>query len=502
LEELREAARAKQAEQVYEQAREEKPISLDPFGDFEKEVTPEFTWDWKHLRFCRQVLYRAERRKKEGGRFRVIVCMPPQHGKTEQHTIRYAAYRLKENPELRIGIASYNQKRANKLSRQIRKLVRLAGMKIDREAGQVNDWRLAGHRGGIVAVGAIKGGIHGEPVDMMIVDDVIGRKIDNNTKYWKNVAEWWREDIYPRIQSDGDILIVNTPWHVDDLISWIIKNDKEKQFEVINLPAYNVADYPEFGLTIGEPLCPELHPREDLEDKRARMGAMFDLQYLLIRFEKGGKLFPISLIKVLPVCPHDVQVVARGWDKAATEDGGDYSAGVKVGKNGYQWIVINAKRGQWNYAERENVIRQTAFLDQIQHSAVINIIEQEPSGSGKESAQRSILNLSGFHVLPEKTIINKLTNWSSFASQVQAGNVAIVAGDWNQDFLDELEMAPRGSNDDQIDGAVLAFNYLALESNGATLENIATSNPNPTDLTERISQEYGSDYSSIGDNYR
>jgi predicted phage terminase large subunit-like protein len=49
-----------------------------------------------------------------------------------------------------------------------------------------------------------------------------------------------------------------------------------------------------------------------------------------------------------------------------------------------------------------------------------------------------------------------------FAAQCEAGNVRLVLGQWNREYIDELCAFPNGSHDDQVDASSGAFNKLTL----------------------------------------
>jgi len=89
---------------------------FDEFQEWLKAVSPTMTWDWKH-----QVhLYKRLRRVTAGLCKRLMVFMPPRHGKSELVTVRYTAWRMKQDPSLNVIIGSYNQRLANRFSRKIR----------------------------------------------------------------------------------------------------------------------------------------------------------------------------------------------------------------------------------------------------------------------------------------------------------------------------------------------------------------------------------------------
>ncbi len=112
-------------------------------------------------------------------------------------------------------------------------------------------------------------------------------------------------------------------------------------------------------------------------------------------------------------------------------------------------------RGQFGTSRRDATIRHTALQDGI---PVKVVGEQEPGSGGKESAENFIRLLSGFSVRTERATGSKELRADPFSSQLNAGNVKLVAGEWNKEFIEELRKFPRGKNDDQVDAVSLAFN--------------------------------------------
>jgi predicted phage terminase large subunit-like protein len=154
----------------------------------------------------------------------------------------------------------------------------------------------------------------------------------------------------------------------------------------------------------------------------------------------------------------------RYWDKAGTDGGGAYTAGVLMTRHtSGVCYVVDVVRGQWSAGEREKVIKQTAEAD---GKSVAVWVEQEPGSGGKESAQNTILNLMGWNVHAEPVTGDKVTRARPFSAQAEAGNVRIVRDSpsrrWNAAFLDELGVFPVGKYKDQVDAASGAFNKLAL----------------------------------------
>ena len=150
----------------------------------------------------------------------------------------------------------------------------------------------------------------------------------------------------------------------------------------------------------------------------------------------------------------------RYWDKAGTEGGGARTAGVLMGlgEDGF-YYVLHVEKGQWAAPKRERIMKQTAVRD----TKKVRIwIEQEPGSGGKESADATIENLSGFIIKAERATGDKTVRAEPYSIQVEAGKIRILSADWNQEFIDEHKTFPVGKFKDQIDASSGAFNKLAV----------------------------------------
>lgn len=176
----------------------------------------------------------------------------------------------------------------------------------------------------------------------------------------------------------------------------------------------------------------------------------------------AGNVFNRAWFEIVDAAPAEA-VRVRAWDKAGTEGAGDWTAGVKTAKAGGLYFVEDVIRGQWASMSRNAVIRQTASMDGPE---VEIALEQEPGSGGKESAEISIRDLSGYNVRAFPATGSKYTRALPMSAQAEAGNIKLVRGAWNKAFLDELHAftGDDGATDDQVDGATSAFNRLALKA--------------------------------------
>jgi predicted phage terminase large subunit-like protein len=175
---------------------------------------------------------------------------------------------------------------------------------------------------------------------------------------------------------------------------------------------------------------------------------------------EAGKVFNRAWFEIVDAAPA-VARRCRGWDKAGTTGGGDWTVGARIAESGGIWYVEDIVRDQWSAGDREATIRQTAQLD---GTRCWIRVEQEPGSGGKESAENTIRGLAGYNVAAVPSTTNKVERAQGLAAQAQAKNVKLVRGLWNEAFLRELHAFDGTGKvpDDQVDAISLAFNTLAL----------------------------------------
>ena len=179
-----------------------------------------------------------------------------------------------------------------------------------------------------------------------------------------------------------------------------------------------------------------------------------------------GGMFKVDKFVITDQMPASnlIEMVVRYWDKAGTEakpgqtKGPAYTVGCKMLKltNG-KLMITNIQRGQWSTEDREDRIKATTEADG--HSVLVGI-EQEPGSGGKESAENTVKNLSGYSVSVEPPQGDKVQRADPFSVQVNWGNVMLLQADWNKAFIDECRFFPFGTFKDQVDAASGAHRML------------------------------------------
>lgn len=178
---------------------------------------------------------------------------------------------------------------------------------------------------------------------------------------------------------------------------------------------------------------------------------------------ESGRMFDRSWFQIIETLPKVVESV-RYWDIAATEVGAnkdpDYTVGTKISRTKTnQYIVESVIRMRETSFKVEQVVRQTAEMD---GRGTKIVMEQEPGSAGKAIIDHYRRNvLAGYVFYADKVTGSKESRAMPFASQAEAGNVFLLKGGWIPDYLDEFDLFPDGSHDDQVDSSSGAFTKLA-----------------------------------------
>lgn len=451
------------------------PQRIGTFRQFVERIKPGYQW-YEHCERLASVLQRvADDRVR-----RLMIFAPPRHGKSEEVSRLFSAYYLLRHPERWVGINSYAADLAYTLSRSSRENYAAGGGATKPDAGAVKHWETMGG-GGLWAAG-VGGPITGKGFHLGIIDDPLKNAEEAASALIREKQkEWYRSTFYTREEPGGAIVVIQTRWHEDDLSGWLLAEeigedtDTPEGWHVVNFEALKERERRPFPATVtlerdwrepGEPLCPERYPAEKLEKIRSRIGGyVFGALYQQNPTPREGSHFKVARLNIIDAAPAGLRT-CRAWDLAATEGGGDYTAGPLLGTDDDgRFYVLDVKHGQWGTDDRNSVLRQTAALDgKPTHIR----LAQDPGQAGKEQAQSLIRMLAGYTVKAERVSGDKVTRADPFSAQVNAGNVSLVKGPWNAAYIEELRQFPLGAHDDQVDASSDAFAELAVPARAET----------------------------------
>lgn len=188
----------------------------------------------------------------------------------------------------------------------------------------------------------------------------------------------------------------------------------------------------------------------------------------------AGLYFNRERIEIVDALPLMKSQTVRFWDRAATEktetNSPDWTVGLKLGRDeDDQYYVIDIRRFQGSPLKVEKALKATATQDSINVKVGL---EQEPGASGKAEIAYLIRRLSGFSVTAYPAQKDKVTRAGPVSSQAEAGNIKLLRGPWNEDFLSELDNFPEGEHDDQVDALSGAFHMITQDSTGEWTPNM------------------------------
>lgn len=409
---------------------------------------------------------------------RLMVFMPPRHGKSETISRLFSGYFVSRFPDRDVGITSYSGELAYGFSRHARGFYEEGGGALSADASAIREWRSPAG-GGLWAAG-VGGPLTGRGFHLGIVDDPVrGAEEADSEAQRRKLQDWYSTVFHTRQEPGAAIIVVCTRWHEDDLAGWLLRREEEARegWHILNFDAIHEPpdedDEPRFpgSCTVepdwrepGEPLCPQRFPLDDLERKRKVIGSRaWAALYQQQPQPPEGYLFKPAWFEIVDNAPVLGRRV-RYWDTAGTDGRGDYTAGCLMSRSERDgtFYIEDVERGQWSPGKRDGHILRVAQGDYGPERRFVEIwLEEEAGVAGKDRTQATKRLLAGFSVRSERPTGSKEVRADPLAAQAEAGNVKLVRGDWNTAFLDELASFPHGRNDDQVDAAAGAFSKLA-----------------------------------------
>lgn len=412
----------------------------------------------KHLMFISAKIATAVKR----GNARVIVSVPPRHGKSRMLSIGGTTWTLENYPTYNVGLCTYDQGLSLDFSQAVRDQILNNPDKLTtriREGSNRVDRYLTQTGGGVFAFG-LGGVLVGRGFHVFFLDDYIKQLKEALSPTYRNQTwDWFVTTALTRIEPGGNIIIVATRWHDDDLIGRILKEQPE-EWEYIRIPAI-AEDNDVLGRRPGEALFPERYPIDALMRIKGLMGSHFWAAiYQQDPRLDGSKIARkewLQYAHTLP--PRQTLTWGRFWDLASTQNAGDFTAGMLFGANkaeqkGYIKHIV---RDQLSPDNVEQLVKKTAEDDG--HEVPI-YIEQEPGSSGVTVINSYKKLLRGWQVTGIPSIKSKVARAHAMLAGAERGDLTLQYGEWNKPFADEFDSFPGGDYDDQIDTVAAAWNKL------------------------------------------
>lgn len=408
----------------------------------------------------------------------LLILIPPRHTKSLTSSVCFNPWLWIREPSARFMYASYSGGLATEHAVLSRRVIDSDWYQ-DRWGSEfklTTDQNIKTHyentkRGYRIST-SVGGTVTGHGSDFLGLDDPHNLQNIHSESERINVYQFYKKVWHSRLNDPktGCRFCIMQRGHQDDIAGHM---KDEFGYEVLMLPTeydpkrsvVTSLGFKDPRTEPGELLCPERKGREEVDEDKRIKGRDFETQDNQNPQPEEGMMFRRAWFKFVDVMPATGRVLtARFWDCAATEmkpgKDPDYTVGTKVSKfqNGL-YYVEDVIRGRWSPRTVDETIYNTAMMD---GRDVKVVEEQEPGASGKSVIANHTQMLAGFDYQGVPATGAKTTRWRPFAVQAEAGNVRIIRGDWNQDWVNEMSTVPESRHDDQADSVAGAFEKVAL----------------------------------------
>ena len=209
---------------------------------------------------------------------RLIMEMPPRHGKSQLTTVNFPAWYLGRRPEERIITASYSDDLARKFGAEARDLMETEYYRnifpnvFLRQDSRAKDYWRTNQGGGYMATG-VGGAATGFGANCLVIDDAVRNAEDADSEVKREtVWNWYTSVARTRLEKDGVIVVIMTRWHSDDLIGRILEREAlgGEKWHRITFPA--IAEVNDRYRDVGEALWPGKYDEKALKDIRHDIG--------------------------------------------------------------------------------------------------------------------------------------------------------------------------------------------------------------------------------------
>ena len=449
--------------------------------EFIQEFHPRYKAGWVHHKIAR-VLEKFAKDVADGKSPRLMILMPPRHGKSQIASKMFPAWVLGHYNYFEVMACSYNIALALEFSREVRDVVRserysvlFPDSNINPEIQSAEAWKLLSKTGvgagGYVAAG-VGGAITGKGAHILIIDDPIKNAEEaESPEQRKKIWDWYTSTAYTRLAPGGGVLIIQTCWHDDDLAGRLqaqMKADPDAdQFEIIKFPAIAIEEE-EFRMA-GDPLHPDRYDSKALEQIKRTLG----LRYWAALYQQDpvpdeGAFFTKEMMKLRgEVIRWQSLPVYQAWDFAiSTKQENDFNVGATGAHDPDDVIhVLEVDR----FKTKDAGVICDHILDNFERYGANAGVKEIAVEDGQiwrtmQTTLRDRMRIRRLY--PTFTLMKPLTDKQVRARPLQGRMQALKvtfprAAGWMEATMRELLRFPSGVNDDVVDALAWLAHLIA-----------------------------------------
>jgi predicted phage terminase large subunit-like protein len=440
------------------------------FIDFCKYVWPEMLVGEHHLKIAE-----ALDRVIAGKCKRLMIAMPPRHGKSQMGSYLFPAYLMGKLPQSKLIVGSHTAELAQRFGRMIRNLVEderyaelFPNTKLSVDSKAAGRWNTnAGGEAFFIGKG---GAMTGRGGDIVVLDDILDEQDAVSETAMENTWEWYTSGPRQRLQPNGAIIIINTRWKTDDLSGRLLRQQgqlKSDQWEILEFPAI---------LPSGNPLWPGYWALDELEKVKMSIGLKkWNAQWQQQPTNDDGAILKREWWRRWkydepPNCSYIIQTMDTAYSKKETAD---FSVIATWGvfrpsaDEGPGLMLLSVKKGRWDFPE----LKRVAKAEYVYWQPDNVLIEAKATGTPLQHELRKMgIPVTMYSPGGRRTGQDKVSRANAVAPILESGMVWYPEDEeFAQDMVEECAAFPNGSNDDQVDAMVMALmrfrqgNFVSLQ---------------------------------------
>lgn len=458
----------------------QRELSRRKLIEFIQEFHPRYKAGWVHHDICKR-LEQFAKDVDAGKSPRLMILMPPRHGKSQIASKLYPAWHLGHYTHHEIIACSYNISLALEFSREVRGVVRsdryhllFPQANIDPDFQGAEAWKLLSKTGvgagGYVAAG-IGGPINGKGAHVLIIDDPIKNAEEADSPEHRNkIDDWYKSTAYTRLAPGGGVLIIQTWWHDDDLagrrMAEMKANLESDQFEIVKYPAIAEEDE-EFRLR-GDPLHKERYDLPALEKIKKTLGGdtgrFWAALYQQNPIPADGAFFTKEMFVIRTErVNHTPLHVYQAWDFAIGEKRyNDWTVGITVAVDYSDNVhILDVQRFRTKHSDQI----ADAMITMYKKWGNVRVLAVEDGQIWRGFKPLLMKKMSEGGVYPtlmeHKALTDKQVRAQPLQGRMQARRVSFPReAPWVAELTREFLRFPAGMHDDQVDAAAWAIQTL------------------------------------------